>query len=108
MFKLPVLVSIDVNLVDAEEVNVFNELVVLSMFDTLVLLLDVYVLKSDLIELDADSKDVSLPEADDVNVFKLLVVLSITPNLVFVLDVYEFKDEVAVCNVPITVLFELV
>jgi len=41
-----------------------------------------------------------------VNVSNELVEVSIVPNLVLALDVYEFKLLVAVCKVPIIVLFE--
>ena len=66
-----------------DDVNVFNEPVVLSIPVILVSLELVYVLKSLLIEELALSKLSNLPAAEELNVFNELVDVSIKPSLVF-------------------------
>jgi hypothetical protein len=102
----PVLPSIDVNLPLALDVKVFNEPVEVSIAFTLVKALEVNVLKSLLIDELADSSEVNLPLALDVNVFKEPVLVSIADTLVNALEVKVLILLVAVCKVPITVLFE--
>jgi hypothetical protein len=73
-----------------------------------VLLELVYVLKSVLILLLADSKDVNLTLALEVNVFKLPVVDSIVFNLLIALDENVFKEDVETSkasNLPFCVVF---
>ena len=68
----------------------------------------VYVLKSVLILLLADSKDVNLTLALEVNVFKLPVVDSIVFNLLVALEVNVFKEDVETSkasNLPFCKLF---
>jgi hypothetical protein len=108
---LPLAVSKDVNLVEAEDVKLFNEPVDVSIEDNLIFVLDVYefkelvlvsmevnllfcvvlvvlfepvyVLKSVRIDSLALSKDVNLVNALPLNVFKLPVLVSILVNLLF-------------------------
>jgi hypothetical protein len=68
-FKLLVDVSIAVNLVNVDELNVFNEPVDVSIELSLPFALDVWELKSLLIEELALSKFVNLVNVDELNVF---------------------------------------